>query len=259
MVGITLVLFLKNLLNNLVVAFLNSIFNLFKHKTPFEKAIKKHLGFYPQKIGLFKKAFTPPFIDKINNYERLEYLGDAVLSIIVSDYLFKKYTQAEEGFLTDMRSKIVNKKQLQQFAFQLNLVRIIEIITHNDTSTKTNFHNISSITADIFESLLAAIYLEKGFKFSKEWLIGNVLIPYISFEDLALKDGNIKNSLLAWAAKNNKVVELNTIKEERQQFKTLFYVHCLVDKNFIAEGVAYNKKDAGILAAEKALLILEKK
>ena len=238
---------------------INQFFHKFKlrfkkENTSFEE-IKLLLGFKPNNISLYIKAFTPNTTDDNNqNYERLEFLGDSILGSIIADYLFKKYPNNEEGFLTEMRCKIVNRKKLNEVGNQLKLKSIVSIVHKNNTQ----FSNIQfNILGDIVEALIGAIFLDKGYEFTDNWVHKNILKPYIKLNEIEKIDANIKNTLFAWAAKNNKIIDFKLEKELVENNRKTFFVQCLVNNEVIAEGIAFNKKDASIYATEKALKILK--
>lgn len=221
-------------------------------RTKFEKYLRQNLGFYPINSAIYKTALTPPVANSQNNYQRLEFLGDAVLGLIVSSYLFMLYPSKDEGFLTEMRSKIVNKIQLADIAKKIQLYNIIEYVNIQSNLNSIEFN--AGLLADIFEALVGAIYIDKGFDFTKKWLEQKVIQKYLNLKAIEQIEVNVKNILQSWAQKNSKTVEYITIENNKS---TQFIIHCLVDKVFVAEGVANNKKIASILAAEKAKKILE--
>ncbi|MCX8473423.1 MAG: putative dsRNA-binding protein [Sediminibacterium sp.] len=226
-----------------------------KPSDEFSQEIYRILDYRPKNKSLFHAACTPPQYNSKSNYERLEFLGDAVIDLIVSIFLFKKYVNKDEGFLTSMRSKIVNHKQLFFLAQKLNLIKLVQISLK--TQNIVISQPLSNYISDIFESLIGALYIDKGYNYTEQWLIREVLIPYINFEELEEKDVNIKNTLFAWAAKYQRKIEFLLSNEQNIAHKKVFTIQCLLDQQVIAEGSAYNKKDASIIAAENALKYLE--
>ncbi|HTE08883.1 MAG TPA: ribonuclease III [Flavitalea sp.] len=203
----------------------------------------------PGNTELYKAALTHRSVrDKADeNNERLEYLGDAILSGIIADYLFKKYPYKEEGFLTEMRSKMVNRNKLNEIALKMGL-RKITFFNKFDNSLK-----ISQIFGNTLEALVGAIYLDRGFKRTQIWVLERMIIPHLFMEDLENLEINHKNRLYGWANKNGKNLEFETINEKVEGGRRLFTIGAMVDGQLIAEAKAYNKKDASQVAAAAAL------
>jgi ribonuclease-3 len=181
------------------------------------------------------------------NNERLEFLGDAVLSSIVAHCLFMRYPYREEGFLTEMRSKIVNRQQLNEIGIKMGLKKIA-IFNKQDNSLRT-----SQIFGNTLEALIGAVYLDKGYARTRKWVEKNIISTHIFLEDLEGIDINIKNKLYAWANKNGKVLEFETVQEKFERGRRLFTIGAMVDGVLIAEGKGFNKKDAGHVAARLAV------
>ena len=215
----------------------------------FKKQLKNVLGFSPGKVILYKTALTHRSLkDKSNeNNERLEYLGDAILSAIIADVLFKKYPYKEEGFLTEMRSKMVNRNQLNDIAVKMGLKKI-SYFNKVDSSLK-----MSQIFGNTLEALVGAIYLDKGFNKTKQWVAERIIQPYLFMDDLEMLEINHKNKLYGWANKNSKNLEFETIDEHMEAGRRLFTVAAVVDGQILAQGKAYNKKDASQIAAQIAI------
>ena len=230
--------------------FINKIVRFFSSNNK-NQELKLLLGFTPNNIFYYYKAFTPlSFKNTEQNNERLEFLGDSILGAIIAEYLFKKYPNHEEGFLTEMRCKIVNRKKLNLIGYQLKLTKIVQKFYNNDEE----YNGINSqILGDILEALIGAIFLDKGYEFTNIWVYKNIIKPYIKFDELEQIDANIKNTLFAWASKNNKTVEFKLEKEILENNRKKFVVHCMINNEFVSEGTAFNKKDASIIATERAL------
>ncbi len=207
------------------------------------------LGFAPVKQGLYKAALTHRSVrdSADENNERLEYLGDAILSGIIADFLFKKYPYREEGFLTEMRSKMVNRNKLNEIAIKMGLKKIT-LFNRFDNSLK-----ISQIFGNTLEALVGAIYLDKGFRKTQTWVLERMIIPHLFMEDLENLEINHKNKLYGWANKNGKNLEFETLNEKVESGRRLFTIGAVVNGELIAEARAYNKKDASQVAAAIAL------
>lgn len=218
----------------------------------FKKQLKNVLGFTPDNISLYKTALTHRSVreNADENNERLEYLGDAVLSALIADYLFMRYPYREEGFLTEMRSKMVNRQQLNEIALRMGLKKIT-LYNKSDGSLK-----ISQIFGNTLEALVGAIYLDRGYKKTAKWVTDRIILPHMFIDDLELLEINHKNKLYGWANKNGKVLEFETIEEKVENGRRLFTIAAVVDGNKIAEGKAFNKKDASQIAAQMAVAML---
>jgi len=215
----------------------------------FGRQLENVLGFKPTKISLYKTALTHRSVrdSADENNERLEYLGDAILSGIIADFLFKKYPYKEEGFLTEMRSKMVNRNQLNELAIKMGIKKIT-YFNKFDNSLK-----MSQIFGNTLEAVVGAVYLDKGFKKTKKWVIRQIIMPHLFLDDLELLEINHKNRLYGWANINGKNLEFETIDERIESGRRLFTVAAVVDGELIAEGKAFNKKDASQIAAQLAL------
>jgi ribonuclease-3 len=218
-------------------------------RVAFKKNLRNVLGFTPGKTALYKAALTHRSVrdSADENNERLEYLGDAILSGIIADYLFKKYPYKEEGFLTEMRSKMVNRNKLNEIAIKMGIKKIT-VFNKFDNSLK-----ISQIFGNTLEALVGAIYLDKGFKKTQQWVLERMIMPHLFMEDLENLEINHKNKLYGWANKNGKSLEFETLNEKIEGGRRLFTIGAVVNGELIAEAKAYNKKDASQVAAAIAL------
>jgi ribonuclease-3 len=226
--------------------------SLFRFCTPFEKNLRNILGYTPGNLRLYQVALSHRSVKEGSdqNNERLEFLGDAVLSSVVADYLFKRYPYKGEGFLTEMRSKMVNRATLNEIALKMGLKKLT-YYNKGDSSLK-----ISQIFGNTLEAMLGAIYLEKGYVYTSRWITKQIIVPHFILEDLESVDINQKNKIYGWASKNGKLLEFLTIDETIQNGRRLFTVAVTVNGDIISTGKAYNKKDAGQQAAQTAIEIL---
>jgi ribonuclease III len=231
-----------------IVDFLTNLFK--KHtNTAFKKELRNILGFKPKNLSLYKTALTHRSVREgaDENNERLEYLGDAILSALIADYLFRRYPYKEEGFLTEMRSKMVNRQQLNEIAMRMGLKKIT-LYNKMDGSLK-----ISQIFGNTLEALVGAIYLDYGYKVTSTWVLQYIIQPHMFMDDLELLEINHKNKLYGWANKNGKVLEFETLSEKLENGRRLFTIAAVVDGTAIAEAKAFNKKDASQIAAQIAV------
>ena len=217
--------------------------------TSFRKQLKNILGFTPGNLSLYKTALTHRSVREAadENNERLEYLGDAILSALIADYLFKRYPYKEEGFLTEMRSKMVNRQQLNEIAIKMGLKKIT-LYNKSDGSLK-----ISQIFGNTLEALVGGIYLDKGYKTTAKWVNERIIMPHMFVDDLENLEINHKNKLYGWANKNGKMLEFETLDERIENGRRLFTIGAVVNGELIAEGKAFNKKDASQIASQLAV------
>jgi len=227
----------------------NFVRQILPAKNKFESNLRNILGYSPGDLLLYKTALSHRSVKEGSdqNNERLEFLGDAVLSAAVAHYLFKKYPYKGEGFLTEMRSKMVNRATLNDIAVRMGLKKIT-IYNKGDNSLK-----ISQIFGNTLEALLGAIYLDLGYKKTQKWITKNVIVPHLFMEELELLEINHKNKLYGWANKNGKVLDFETLDERLENGRRLFTIGAVIDGEVIAEGKAFNKKDASQIASQLAV------
>lgn len=221
-------------------------------ETSLKKELKNILGFAPDNFSLYKTALTHRSVSENvdENNERLEYLGDAILSAIIADYLFRRYPYHGEGFLTEMRSKMVNRQQLNDVAIRMGLKKITKF-NKADHCLKT-----SHIFGNTLEALVGAIYLDYGYKRTCRWVQDYIITPHMFMDELETLEINHKNKLYGWANKNGKILEFITVDEKIENGRRIFTVAAVVDGENISQATAFNKKDASQIAANKALDIL---
>jgi ribonuclease-3 len=231
------------------VEFLDRILGKKQVEQSLEKQLKNVLGIKPGNIFLYTTALSHRSVKEgaDENNERLEYLGDAVLSAIVADYLFKKYPYKGEGFLTEMRSKMVNRQQLNDIAIKMGLKKIT-LYNKFDGSLKG-----SQIFGNTLEALVGAIYLDKGYRKTHKWVLKHMIMPHLYVDDLENVDINLKNKLIGWASKNGKVLTFQTLEEKLENNRRVFTIAAVIDGEQLAIGKGYNKKDASQIAAQLAI------
>lgn len=217
------------------------------------KNLRNILGFRPRKIAIYRSALLHRSVtDKPeDNNERLEYLGDAIIGAVVAHYLFKLYPYKDEGFLTDMRSKMVNRKQLNNIAIKIGL-REVTLFNQDDISLRT-----SQIFGNTLEALVGAVFLDKGYNKTEKWIIKHIIEPYLFLDELEEEDINLKNRLYGWVSKNGKNLTFETISVTMEGRRKLFTIGAVIDEQLIAKGEGFNKKTASKAAAQKAIEILK--
>lgn len=214
-------------------------------------ALKNLLGFYPKNLSLYKLAFFHKSVapelkaGKKASNERLEFLGDAILDAVVADYLFKKYPFEDEGFLTELRSKIVSRKNLNHLAGKMGLDKFIK--SDNRANVKHN-----SIIGDALEAMIGAIYLDKGFLNTQKFILVQLIRNHIDVDELQEQELNFKSRLIEWVQKERKVLRFDVVSETDMGSRRLFVINAIVDDTVMGTGQDFSKKRAEQLAAEKA-------
>jgi len=229
--------------------FLQNFFEQDLKKKEFKKQLNNVLGFTPGDVSLYKTALSHRSVREgaDENNERLEFLGDAVLSSIIAHYLFKKYPYKGEGFLTEMRSKMVNRQKLNEIALKMGLKKIT-FYNKFDNALK-----ISQIFGNTLEALIGAVFLDKGYKKTQRWVEEYIILPHLFTDDLEGVEINIKNKLYGWANKNGKALEFETLEEKFENGRRLFTIGATVDGELVSQAKGYNKKDASQIAAQMAV------
>lgn len=225
----------------------------FGNKSADAKSLKKSiiniLGIKPDNLIIYRAALSHRSVKESpdENNERLEYLGDAILSAVVADYLFKRYPYKGEGFLTEMRSKMVNRQQLNDIAVKMGIKKIA-LFNKLDNALKN-----SHIFGNTLEAIVGAIYLDKGYKKTQSWVLKQIIIPHMFVDDLELIDINLKNKLIGWASKNNKILTFDLNEERLEGTRRVFIINTVLDGEILSVGKGFNKKDASQAAAIAAV------
>ncbi|MEO5909795.1 MAG: ribonuclease III [Pelobium sp.] len=222
------------------------------------KALKNLLGFVPGNLSLYKMAFRHRSVAILlkngtkSSNERLEFLGDAVLGSVVAEVLFKIYPYKDEGFLTEMRSKIVSRVNLNQLGKKLGFAELIEF----DGKTVNASSKQSSLMGDAFEALVGAVYLDKGYNFTKDFLSQRIIKPHIDIHTLELTETNFKSKLIEWCQRHSKDISFELIPNEEGENSKLFTIQVVIDGEPMSSGIDYSKKNAEKFAAEKTCELL---
>ncbi|MFH1937349.1 MAG: ribonuclease III, partial [Bacteroidota bacterium] len=210
-------------------------------------SIKNILGFKPGNIALYKLAFLHRSAGqdtiggiKVNN-ERLEFLGDAILNAIAADFLFKTYPTRDEGFLTEMRSKIVSRTQLNKLAQKLGLDHLIQLDGINGV--------YRSYRGDAFEALIGAIFLDKGYDFTRKIILERIIKHYFNIDELVNQELNYKSKIIEWAQKERKNLQFNIADEVGTGYKKQYIVEVVVDDTPLARSQHYSITGAEQLAS----------
>lgn len=220
--------------------------------------LKELLGFYPQNLKLYDLAFihkSASATDSQGNFvnnERLEFLGDAILGAIIADFLYNRFPQEDEGFLTKTRSKLVNRSILTKLTFEMGLNVFME-------SNMTKNTDKSHIYGDILEALIGAIYLDKDYQAAKFFVTKKILSQFLNLNEIEQNDSNFKSQLIEWSQKNKKEISFDTTEELNENSnQPKFKASVKIDNKKIGEGSGTSKKEAHQKAARKALDNLKK-
>jgi ribonuclease-3 len=219
--------------------------------------LKNLLKFSPRNISKYKKAFTHRSIQMIDekgnpiNYERLEFLGDSILGSVIAAYLYKKVPSGSEGYLTQMRSKIVSREHLNELGKDLNLIRFVKS-NIDQTNVGDNIHG------NIFEALIGAIYLDKGYNFCQKFIYQNVIVPYVDIAKLEGKITSYKGLIIEWCQKQKKKYSFDAYEDSGNDPVKHFSVKISIDGVQIAKGRATSKKKAEEQASKRVYYAFQK-
>src|SRR5690554_2697479 len=222
----------------------------------FFKELRKLLGFNPKDIKIYEMAFTHRSANlkgengQLINYERLEFLGDAMLGAVIAAHLFKKVPSGDEGYLTKMRSKVVSREHLNELGRDLNLIRFVK--------TNVPSENFGlNIHGNIFEALVGAIYLDKGFKNCERFIHKRVIKPYVDIKKLEGKITSYKSLLIEWCQKHKKQFQYIVYEDSGTETVKYFAVKLMIDDELVAKARATSKKKAEERASKRAFYKLK--
>ena len=202
-------------------------------------------------------AFTHRSLKKVDkngepfNYERLEFLGDAMLGSVIASYLYKKVPKGTEGYLTQMRSKIVSREHLNELGKDLDLIRFVKSNISQD-NVGDNIHG------NIFEALIGAIYLDRGYNYCKKFIYEKVIVPYVDIPKLEGKITSYKGLIIEWCQKNKKKYHIDTYEDTGNEAVKHFSVRISIDGEQIAKGRATSKKKAEEQASKRVYYTFQK-
>jgi len=222
----------------------------------FYYAMRDLLDFNPKKIEHYVMAFTHRSLKKIDkdgkpfNYERLEFLGDAMLGSVIASYLYKKAPKGSEGYLTQMRSKIVSREHLNELGKDLNLIDFVKSNISQD--------NVGdNIYGNIFEALIGAIYLDKGYNYCKKFIYEKVIVPYVDIPKLEGKITSYKGLIIEWCQKQKKKYYIESYEDSGNEPIKHFSVKISIDGEQIAKGRATSKKKAEEQASKRVYYVFQ--
>ena len=217
------------------------------------------LGFYPRKIELYRQALTHKSISvkegggRLSNNERLEYLGDAILDAVVGDILYNHFQGKREGFLTSVRSRVVQRETLGYLADEMGLTDLIR------SNLMGRTHN-NYMAGNAFEALVGAVYLDRGYEYCKWFVRNRILGKYINLDRIAYKESNFKSRLLEWCQKYHVNAEFELLEESKEEgtMSPLFLTRVLISGMECGRGIGYSKKESHQQSAKEALTKLKK-
>ena len=234
-------------------------------KLPFRKekelysSLYQILGFYPKDIRFYKLALLHKSSSvkseqgKWINNERLEFLGDAILDAVVGDVVFRRFEGKKEGFLTNARSKIVQRETLNKVAMEIGLHKLIKYSVHSNNS-----HN-SNMCGNAFEALIGAIYLDRGYDCCMQFMLHRILDKYVSVDSMAYKEVNFKSKLIEWTQKNKVEISFELLEQGSENDGTpTFSSQVFLQGIQCGTGKGYSKKESQQLAAKETLELLKK-
>jgi ribonuclease-3 len=224
----------------------------------FFNSIHSIIGFKPKNLANYQKAFIHRSLNKKDafgnslNYERLEFLGDAMLGSIIAAYLFKKVPGGDEGYLTKMRSKVVSRKHLNELGRDLSLINFVQT-----NIPKDNFGQ--NIHGNLFEALIGAIYLDRGYKYCERFVEQRVIKPYVDIEQLEGKVISYKSLFIEWCQKQKREFNFEIYEDTGKNELKHFAVKLWMDKKIVAKARATSKKKAEEKASKRAYYAFQAK
>jgi ribonuclease-3 len=229
-------------------------FQITRYKTLSEKklaqSIKNLFGFYPKNIALFEQALTHSSAanKETKSNERLEFLGDSILSTIVAEYLFSILPNKDEGVLTQVRSRMVSRSQLNKLAVKLGIDKIL----HTDIKGNISF----TLYGDALEALVGAIYLDAGFITTKKTIL-TIFKQHLEIQTIINEDTDYKSRLINLCQKNKTTLQFALLSENMDDIKKMYHIGIEVNGEIISEAQNASKRVAEQLAAHAALEKLE--
>lgn len=219
--------------------------------------VSKILGFKPKQIKFYKKAFTHRSMNikdsagNAINYERLEFLGDSMLSSVIASHLYLEVPSGDEGYLTKMRSKIVSREHLNELGKELNLIKLVE-----SKIPAGQFGD--NIHGNLFEALVGAIFLDGGYKQCEKFIYKRIILPYVDIEKLEGKVVSYKSLLIEWCQKEKKTFAYDVYEDTGNDHIRHFSVKLSINKKVVAKARATSKKKAEEKASKRAFFAFQK-
>jgi len=219
--------------------------------------IEQLVGTKINDIALYQKAFThksalKEYEELVDSFETLEFMGDSVLGFIITKFLFDKFRNENEGFLTKARTKLVRSETLASIAFKLGLHNLVIM---DEKGMRNGWNNNPKILEDVFEALVGAIYMDLGLLHAKEFILRIFTDPKYINLDIIMIDDNFKDNLMRYCQVNNLPLPDYTIAAH---YQGMFYIDVYVNNYFCGRGVAKSKKQAEQLAAREFFTNIDK-
>ncbi len=215
-------------------------------------SVYRVLGFFPHSIEYYEEALLHKSLSRdlggnMHNNERLEFLGDAVLDTIVADILYRQFPDKDEGFLTNTRSKIVQRETLNHVAMELGLDKMIL------TATRANTHK-NHIYGNALEAFIGALYLDQGFEKTRIFIENKILKTYLNIEKLAKQEVNFKSKLIEWSQKHKIVLKFELIEHFKDNDNNpVFQTRAVLGEIPVGVGIGYSKKESQQEASKMAI------
>ena len=226
----------------------------------FYSFLKSLFGFRPNDIHIYELSLIHRSASKVDsqgnpvNNERLEYLGDAIIGAVVAEFLYNRFPGQDEGFLTQMRSKLVNRVFLTELTHRIKLDQFM--LTNNANNSSANSH----IYGDALESLVGALYLDRGYDKAKEFIIKKLLADHVDLKKVECTNTNYKSQLIEWCQKNKKEISFETHENIHEDNKTPSFISIIkIDDKIIGHGKGKSKKEAHQHASAKAIQTIKEK
>ncbi|WP_370477263.1 ribonuclease III [Tamlana flava] len=236
----------------------NILNSRFKRNGNFFMELTKILGFKPKQVKFYRKAFTHRSMNIKDdygnpfNYERLEFLGDAMLSSVIASHLYLEVPSGDEGYLTKMRSKVVSREHLNELGKELKLIDLVK-----SKIPAGQFGD--NIHGNLFEALVGAIFLDRGYKYCEKFIFKRVIIPYVDIEKLEGKVISYKSLLIEWCQKEKKTFGYNVYEDTGNDDVRHFSVKLSIDNKVVAKARATSKKKAEEKASKRAFFAFQSK
>lgn len=207
------------------------------------------LGFHPSNLRVYKLAFSHRSALQPNSNatqmsnERLEYLGDAVLGAVIAEMLFRRFPYKDEGFLTEMRSRIVSRENLKKLAMKIGIDKYVV------NNSGPGMHR--SMFGDAFEALVGAVFIDKGFDHARRFILERIVNVHLDLEAIEKADNNYKSRIINWAQREKRKIVFEMVNDGAQG--KLIKVHLMLDDELLAEGEDFSRKKAEQIAASRGL------
>jgi ribonuclease-3 len=220
-------------------------------------AIKRMTGFPPVNLELYRLATIHSSVAREielgvkESNERLEFLGDAVLDMVIADYLFKKFPYKDEGFLTEIRARIVNRERLNSLAKKIGIDRITRF-----EQEKNHKRAYKSLYGNTLEAIIGAVYLDLGFRLCRVFIVNKLVIPHLDIQKIIKNNPNYKSKIIEWSQKENKELSFEIVEVTGENHHREFTAQLEIDNEVVSKGNGFSKKKAEQDAALKACELL---